>query len=165
MLFRSLNDKPFYPTEVDFVSITYNGVSYVTPANTPTYSSVSLSDVGEVWSIEKITSVPIGVTDIVYANGLHIITTKNSSTPIFRSVDGVNWTSNGQFTPYDAFPYDSLPYDQTSLYVDSTSLNSVSYRSSLFVAVGENIVTSTEDRKSTRLNSSHSQQSRMPSSA
>ena len=112
-----LNDQPFYPTEVDFAGVVWDGITYMAPANTPTYSGVSTGKADSEWNIEKLVSSPIDVTDITYANGIYVVTSTNSATPVFRSTDGVIWTSNGQYTPYDSDPYNSLPYDRTSLYI------------------------------------------------
>jgi hypothetical protein len=141
-----LQDQPFYPTEVDNVSITWDGQTYLGASNTPGYSAIILSVLGQEWSIDKLANTSLNFTDMIYAGGYYVLTTRNSATPIYRSNNGTDWTTNGQYTPYSSTPYDTLPYDITALEVASISLNSVGYSDSLglWVAVGENIVTSTD---------------------
>jgi len=137
-----LQDQAFYPTSVDIKAISWNGITYLAPADTPTYSAVLGSIDTNEWDITKLANTPLSVTDIIYAGGYYIITTNNAATPVFRSSDGVTWTTNGYYTPYGSTPYSSTPYDMTALSVASISLNSVGYRNGIWVAVGENIVSS-----------------------
>jgi len=141
-----LQDLPFYPTDVDNISITWNGTTYLGASNTPSYSEIITSIDGSEWATIKLSTNPVNVTDIIYAGGFYVVTANNAATPIYRSNNGSTWTSNGQYTPFGATPFDEFPYDSTSLEVASLSLNSVAYSASLllWVAVGENIVTSTD---------------------
>jgi photosystem II stability/assembly factor-like uncharacterized protein len=141
-----LQDQPFYPTNINTVSIVYDGSSYIAPANLPEYSAFLLDGEANYWDIAKIANVPLGLTDIVYGGGYYVMTSTNSATPIFRSNNGTTWTTNGYFTPYGSEPFDSLNYDMTSLAVSSMALSSVAYGTvnsiPTWVAVGKNIVTS-----------------------
>ena len=137
-----LQDQPFYPTEIDTVSIVWDGAGYIGAANSPEYSAVIASPDNTDWVIDNISNQPVGVTDIVYADGTYVITTTNSATPIYTSPNGTVWSTNGSYTPYGSAPYDEIPYDVTALVVESTLLNSVSYLNNKWVAVGNNIVTS-----------------------
>ena len=139
-----LQDQPFYPTEVDIKAIAWDGTRYIAPADTPTYSAVISSTAGNSWEIKKLANTPLGTTDIIYAGGYYVITSDNQATPLFRSVDGITWTTNGYFTPWGSTPYDSSNYDMTALDVASLYLNSVAYRNNVWVAVGQNIVSSTD---------------------
>ena len=123
-----LSDQPFYPTSIDNMAITWDGIHYVGAANSPTYSSTILSTDSSTWAIDKIANSPVNVTDIVYAGGKYVITTNNSATPIYVSLDGITYTTTGG----------------SNVHVESTSLNSVDYFNGIWVAVGENIVTSTD---------------------
>ena len=58
---------------------------------------------------------------------------------------------------------DALALDQNTM--DDTHREFVDLLNRVAAAPAEGLLASLEDRKSTRLNSSHSQQSRMPSSA
>ena len=120
-----LQDLPFYPTEVDNISITWNGTTYLGASNNPSYSEIITSIDGSAWATIKLSTNPVNVTDIIYAGGFYVITTNNAATPIYRSSTGSTWTSTGLGS--------------------SVSLNSVAYYAPLllWVAVGENIVTST----------------------
>lgn len=137
-----LQDQPFYPNEVDMTGIVYDGDRYVVCANLPTYTGIIQSEDAELWDIGKLTNAGIGASDMVYNNGLYVMTSTNSATPVFRSQDGIVWTTNGYYTPYGYLPYDESPYDSTSLSVSALALNSVAYGNGIWVAVGENIVTS-----------------------
>jgi hypothetical protein len=140
-----LQDQPFYPTDIDNVAVLYDGLRYVGVSNTPEYAASITSTLGDVWSINKIANSPLNTTNISFADGWYVITTTNAATPIFISVDGVNWiTSGGTYTPYDSTPYDTTPYDFTSLLVESNLLNASDYNDNKWVAVGENIVVSTD---------------------
>ena len=70
------------------------------------------------------------------------MTSRNQATPIFRSNDGISWTTNGYYVPYGSGPYDTNPYDLTAIYIAALSLNSVAFGNGVFVAVGQEIVTS-----------------------
>jgi hypothetical protein len=137
-----LQGQEFYPTEVDVTSVLWNGSHYLASANIPTYSAVLGSATGDSWAIAKLANVGIGATDIIYAGGYYIITSTNSATPIYRSNDGITWTTNGYFTPYGSVPYDSIPYDMTSINIAALSLHSVAYKDGYYMAVGDNIVRS-----------------------
>jgi len=139
-----LSDQEFYPTEIDIKGIVYDGSNYLGPSDSPEYSAIVSSPTTQSWSINTLSNQVLNATDIIYANGLYVITTNNSATPIYRSNNGISWTTNGQFTPYGYSGYDDLPYDVTSLSVSSLSLNSVAYGSNKFIAVGENIISSTD---------------------
>jgi hypothetical protein len=140
-----LQDQPFYPTDIDNVAVLHDGLRYIGVSNTPEYSASITSTLGDAWSINKIANSPLNTTNISFADGWYVITTVNSATPIFISADGVNWiTSGGTYTPYDSTPYDTTSYDFTSLLVESTLLNASDYNNNKWVAVGENIVLSTD---------------------
>jgi hypothetical protein len=137
-----LQDQPFYPNDVDMTGIVYAGDRYIACANLPTYTGIVQSVAGELWDIGKLTNAGIGASDMVYNDGLYVMTSTNPATPVFRSQDGIVWTTNGYYTPFGYLPYDESPYDSTSLSVSALSLNSVAYGNGIWVAVGENIVTS-----------------------
>ena len=137
-----LQDQPFYPTSVDVTSVLWNGTHYLASANLPDYSAVIGSATGENWGIAKLTNVGIGSTDIINAGGLYVMTSTNSATPVFRSNDGITWTTNGYFTPFGSVGYDDIPYDMTSISIAALALQSVAYHNGYWVAVGDNIVRS-----------------------
>jgi len=139
-----LTDNTFAPVDVDMTSVLYQNTDYIVTSNLPNYSAMIDSPDGDQWIINQITSVPVGLTDIAYGNGVYIATSTNTSTPIFRSEDGQLWTSDGYFIPYDSTPYDTTPYDVTSLAVPPQPMNSVAYRPGLWVAVGAIVINSTD---------------------
>jgi photosystem II stability/assembly factor-like uncharacterized protein len=137
-----LQDQAFYPADVDIHAVVWDGVRYLAAADMTDYSSVISSLTGDEWSIQKLANSPINTTDMIYAGGYYIMTTNNPATPVFRSIDGITWTTNGYYTPYGSVPYDTTTYDFTALSISSLNLNSVGYRDNLWVAVGEGIVSS-----------------------
>jgi len=146
-----LQDQPFYPTNVNIVSVLWNGIEYITAANIPdalnipNYSAIvtSANPTGS-WNISKLANNNLNLTDIIFAGGMYVMTSRNTATPIFRSNDGVNWTTNGYFTPFGATPFDDTPFDITALNIAGLKMNSVTFRNGLYVAVGDKIVTSTD---------------------
>jgi photosystem II stability/assembly factor-like uncharacterized protein len=119
-----LQDKPFYPTEINITAVAWDGVNFVAAANTPSYSVVLTSKTGIDWVIQKISDQPINPTDTVFTGNNYVISTRNRATPILLSPDGVVWT--------------------VSLNVPAVSLNSVAYLNGRYVAAGDVIVTSAD---------------------
>ena len=127
-----LETQPFYPTEVDISGVVWNGQRYLSAANLPNYSAVLDSVTGEEWDVaKKLTNVGIGVTDLIYANSIYVMTSTNSATPIIRSSNGTIWTSTG-----------TNEQSPQPINIAALSLHSVAYGDDLYVAVGEGIVTS-----------------------
>ena len=139
-----LQDQPFYPTGVEITSILWDGVAYLGASNLDTYSGVLRSESGASWGTNKVSNVPVGLTDITRGDGLYVMTSTNTATPVFRSNDGITWTTNGWFTPYGKLPYDTNPYDSTSLSIAAIALNSVAYGDGFFIGVGQGIVQSSD---------------------
>ena len=139
-----LTDQPFYPTDVDVKSILWDGVKYVAASNTNEYSAALLSADADTWAIEKLSNIPIGVTDVTYGGDYYVMTTTNAATPLIISPNGITWVTSGEYTPYDSAPYDTVNYDVTALNVPSNLLNSATYNNGLYIAVGENIISSTD---------------------
>lgn len=142
-----LQDQPFYPSDLDIKAIAWDGVTYVAPSNAPTYSAVLLSVLGQQWTIDRVSNQPINPTDILYMDGRYVITTTNAATPLLISDDGTTWvwiSSGALYSPFDAVAFDDIPFDLSALRTDATSLNSVTYLNGLYVAVGKNIVASTD---------------------
>lgn len=137
-----LKDEPFYPTGVSITGVLWNGINYIASANFDKYSGVIASINGQSWSTKQISNIVVDATDIVYGGGLYVMTTTNTATPVYRSNDGVTWTTNGWFTPYGALPYDTTPYSSTSLSIAALSLQSTAYRNNYYVSVGDSIVNS-----------------------
>ena len=137
-----LQDQAFYPTAVDIHAVVWDGVRYLAAADMPTYSSILSSLTGEEWDIQKIANTPINTTDMIYAGGYYLMTANNPATPIYRSADGITWTTNGYFTPYGSVPYDTTTYDFTALSISALNLNSVGYKNGIWVSAGDGIVSS-----------------------
>jgi len=124
-----LQDQVFYPTGINSADIMWDGTRYLVPANSADKSILLSSTDGVNWAMRDLANNVVSVTSILVVDGTHIITTKNNATPIYRSIDGVIWSVLGQ--------------NNTGTSVESTLLNSVAYLNDVWVAVGENIVTST----------------------
>jgi len=123
-----LSDQAFYPTNINNKAVDWNGLEYIGVSNAPAYSATVNSTNVTNWSINKIADVSVNVTDIKFANDLYVITTNNTATPIYVSADGVTYSTTGG----------------SNVHVESSLLNSVDYYNGVWVAVGENIVTSTD---------------------
>ena len=119
-----LTDQPFYQTGINLKAITWNGLFYIAGSDTSDYSSINISQAATLWSINKLANTALSITDLIYAGGNYIITTNNNATPILTSSDGYSWNSNEN--------------------VPSQSLNNVTYHNGIYVAVGNNIVSSTD---------------------
>ena len=128
-----IQNQSFYPRGVNLTSVLFNGTSYLASANLPTDSSIVTSTDGITWNISKLTNAIVGLTDSIYANGFYIITSSNPVTPLFRSIDGITWSTTGYLTNTT----NPLPITVAEL-----ALQSVSYGNGYFVAVGDNIVNS-----------------------
>jgi len=125
-----LQDQLFSPLDVDVTSIVWDGSKYFAPANTPTYSDITNSTNGTTWIFNKLSNQPIGLSDIVYADSKYVVSSQNNVTPILVSTDGLVWTTTG--------------LESGTVVIDNTSLNSIAYFNGLYVAVGDNIVSSTD---------------------
>jgi hypothetical protein len=122
-----LQDQPFYPEEVDLNAIVYDGTKYIASSNLPNYSAVIGSIDNENWAVGKLTNSGIGITDIVFGGGYYLMTSTNSATPILRSVDGIEWSTNGYYIPYNFLPIDpTIP--NTLLNSASLALNSIGFK-------------------------------------
>jgi hypothetical protein len=135
-----LQDQAFYPTEVDMPAIVYDGEKYIAPANLPNYSAVIGSIDNENWVVGKITNSSIGITDIINEGGYYLMTTTNSATPIFKSLDAIEWSTSGYFIPYESSPFDP----DITLSSAALALNTAEYYGNAFVAGGDNIIRSTD---------------------
>jgi len=139
-----LQDQPFYATGLNLKGIVWNGLHYLAVSDAATYSAFNVSADGVSWTINNLANQSLGITDLIYAGGSYVITTTNSATPMLISDNGYNWITNGTFTPYDSIPYDTGNFDVSLLNVSSLSLNGVAYNNGLYVAVGQDIITSTD---------------------
>lgn len=139
-----LQDQPFNPADIDNTAICYDGNVWLGVANSPEYSGFIISENSNVWDIEALTNVPVGMTDILYEGGYYIITSTNTATPIFYSINGTIWTSGGEFTPYDSTPWDTTGFDVSALVAPSVSYYSAAYQSGTWVVVGDNVATATD---------------------
>lgn len=127
--------QPFYSTDVDVSSVVWDGVKYVSAANLPNSSAVLGSVTGDNWAVAKLTNAGIGLTDIIYANNIYVMSSTNSATPILRSNDGIVWTTTG------------IVISETGpqpINIAALSLHSVTRGGNIFVSVGEGIVSSTD---------------------
>jgi hypothetical protein len=126
LLDTQLQDQPFYPTTLNNVSVIWNGTKYIIASTTSDYSALITSATGDDWILNKLSNNPVGLTSINYGGSKYVITTTNDATPIYTSTNGVVYTTG------------------PSLTVPSNSLNSVYYGAGAWVAVGENVVTSSD---------------------
>jgi hypothetical protein len=139
-----LQDQPFYPTGVQLTSVVYNNGEYYAASNLTDYSAVLYSTDNVNWALTKLSSVNVHTTDIIYHNSVYVMTSNNSATPIFRSSNGIDWSTNGYFTPWGADGWSDFNYDMTSLNVAALALNSVTTFNNFWFAAGDSIVSSND---------------------
>ena len=123
-----IQDQPFYPTGINLKAIVWNGLTYVAGSDTTDYSAINLSQTASQWTINKLANQVINITDMIYAGSNYIITTNNSATPMLHSTDSINWDVIYDYTPITD--------------VSALSLNGIAYHNGVYVAVGDNILTS-----------------------
>jgi hypothetical protein len=121
-----LQDQPFYPSGIDLKSIIWNGLVYIAVSDAGTYSAFNVSEDTTSWTINQLANQSLSITDLIYAGGSYVITTNNNATPVLTSDNGYIWSSN------------------ETVNVPTSSLNSVTYQNGIYVAVGQNIITSTD---------------------
>lgn len=140
-----LQAQTFEPTNVNIESIVYNGSKYLAPVNLPNYSGFVTNNYTNNYQVYKLSnSSVLNFTDIIYTGTRYVMTANNSAAPIFTSVNGTVWTTNGFFIPNGLIPYGSDPDVMVKLNQARLSLNSVTYNSGRYIAVGSSIVTSTD---------------------
>lgn len=140
-----LIDEPFYPTNVDLVSVTSDGNIFLAPANLPEYSGIAKDDVAEQWDLYRLSDQPLGITDIAYNSNVYIMTSTNTPTPIFKSVDGTSWSTSGYYTSNITLPWSNSTTGLTLLNSANLSLNSAASDGSMWIAAGEGVIVSSSD--------------------
>jgi hypothetical protein len=130
-----LKTQPFYPTEIDISAVVWDGENYLAVANTPRNTVTLGSSTGNAWAVANLTNSNISATDIIEQDGVYLITSSNSATPVFRSNDGITWSSTG-FVQSET---GSQPIN-----ISAISLNSVEYNNGIYIAVGSGIVSSND---------------------
>ena len=129
-----LTDRPFYATGLDLKALVWNGDTYVSAADTASYSSINVSSNSETWAIAQLSNSTINVTDMLFNGLFYVMTCNNSATPVLTSTDGINWSTITSYTP--------LGLTSTTI---PLSLNGVAYHSGYpYIAVGNNILISAD---------------------
>jgi len=131
-----LQDQLFYPTEVQSKSVVWNGTNYFVVADTSSYSTILYSTTGDDWAFNKLANSNLTTTDLTYVNEKYLITTNNPATPILLSEDGVEWTASENYIGLGEVTAKPISDGQLIL-------NSINYFNGVYVAVGQNINTST----------------------
>lgn len=129
----ALQTQAFYPTEINVASVVWDGTNYLAVANTPASTVTLGSELGTTWQVVQLTNSVVSATNIISQDGVYLITSTNSATPIFRSNDGIVWSSTGFVTTDSGVQ---------PINIAAVSLNSVAFRNGIYVAVGSSIVTS-----------------------
>lgn len=139
-----LKPQSFYPADLDVTSVVWDGSNYLASINALDFSAVAGSSTGDTWSVAKIANEDVQLSDIVYENDIYVITSLNTATPIFKSVDGIVWSTDLFFNPINSVSSNTIPYDMTPLAAANLSLNAVTFGDSLWVAVGSGIIRSND---------------------
>jgi len=125
-----LTDRPFYATGLDLKAVIWNGTTYISAADTTSYTSLNVSANSVTWAITQLSNSTINVTDMIFNGLYYVMTCNNSATPVLTSTDGINWSTITSYTPY-GLTATTIPL----------SLNSIVYQTSLpYVAVGNTIL-------------------------
>ena len=118
-----LSDQPFYPTGINIQAVVYDGSLYYGVCNTDNYSAIINSEDSINWTIQKIASNPIAVSNLLFVNNIFLTTTNDNALPLLKSNDGIVWSA-------------------VTVPSTTTTLNSVAYYDGLYIAVGNNIISS-----------------------
>jgi len=137
-----LQDQKFQPEDVDFVAITWDGSNYYAPANLPLNTSIATDTNQFGWDLVKFSNNPLSITDLKYVGNYYIMTSSNSATAIIKSADRQAWTTRGYYTNTDYDWNSTQTFNMKTLSSAGLSLNSVTYRDGLYIAVGSEIVAS-----------------------
>lgn len=140
-----LIDEPFYPTNVNLAAITNNGNIFLAPVNLPEYSGIAKDDLAEEWDLYKLSEQPLDITDIAYSSNTYLMTSTNTSTPIFKSDDGINWSTVGYYSTDASLPWSNSTTGLTLLNSANLSLNTVAYDGNLWIAAGNGNIVSSND--------------------
>jgi len=122
-----LQGQPFYLYGYNNTSVINDGSNIIITTNSANNSSLILSPDASNYTLDNITIVPVGFTDIVYSGTKYIITTNDNNAPMLESTDGVTWTVNDNISSLTTEP-----------------INSIMYYNGKFVAAGEDVYTSTD---------------------
>lgn len=137
-----LQDLPFAPATIQIPAIIFNGFNYVAPANLPNYAGLLADiEIKNDWLLSKMSNQTLSFTDLILVDGVYVMTSTNSATPIFKSDNYQNWSTTGYFIPYGTEPAD-IEFDKKRLNSAGLQLNSVAQYEGTYVAVGKNIVVS-----------------------
>jgi hypothetical protein len=119
-----LQDRPFYPTQVNTVASAYKEGIYYAVANLPDYTGILKSNDGIIWDITKLTSSNLNATSIFNTSAFYLIGTTNTATPIFRSEYNLDPT-------------------WSALTVAPSTVQAFGYNGASWIAVGSSIMRST----------------------
>ena len=138
-----LVDLPFDPTQVSIPAIEWDGTNYIAPANLPNYAAVIADlEVQDDWLLSKLANQTLSLTDITRGDGIYVMSSTNSPTPLFSSADKSIWSVNGYLVPIGT-PVDSIDFFKQRLIASGLQLNAVSYENDRYFAVGtKNIIVS-----------------------
>jgi len=137
-----LVDRPFDITQINIPAVAFNGTNYIGPVNTPNYSGMIADlEVTDDWAISVLANQPLEFTDICKVDDLYIVTSTNSPTPLLKSTDQVNWSTNGFLVPIDT-PVNSIDFNKKRLIASQLELNAITHHDGKYIAVGKSIITS-----------------------
>ena len=127
-----LTNQPFYPTGINMKAVVWDGLDFVAGSDTSTTSVINTSEDGINWTVKQLANTPIGVSDMVYDGSKYVVTTTNNATPILISDNGITWDSTITYVP------------SGTNNISTISMNGVDYINGTYIAVGSNILKSTD---------------------
>lgn len=133
-----LTTVPFAQVDIDIKGILFDEGLYYVIASLENGTGVFTSNDLSNWSFKRLTNANMTLTGIFEVNGTKLITSTNSTTPVFKSQDGETWTSTGYYIPGSGIP---LAID-----ISNVSLNAATYYAAqnMYIMVGEVIATSSD---------------------
>jgi hypothetical protein len=139
-----LQDQPFYPADANIKAIVEYEGRLVAACDSKTSSFVIIRNELGTWNSYPLSETVLNISDIQVYNGLYVITTRNLSTPILLSYDATEWVSVGDSPSFDIYPFDIAGYNFGGVNTPLIPLNQVYVDNNLYIAVGEQILFSTD---------------------
>jgi hypothetical protein len=143
-----VRDEPFYPRQFNAKASVFDGTYiYVVGNNETTTLVLKFDSEGTFVSSSSIGSQVFEITSMSYSllpTETYIITTTNTTNPLFTSFDGANWIGIGETTAYDTTQYGDGGFDSSSIDAPYASLYGAVIVNNNYFLTGKNILKSTD---------------------
>ena len=135
----------FYPTNVNIISLIYDGTHYIGLSENSQHSSVLSSTDGIHYNNNTVSTQPLSVTSITYYDPYqqYLVTTGVAENPIMLSYDLENWVTVGAtVNKFGVSHFDETPFDVNQISCPPGVLNSITVAQGYYYAAGETILSS-----------------------